>query len=301
VLPRQQAPPHNQRGGGNRSNQPTPHEEAPGGNYPKDDGAVDDGSYDGDESDSSDSSSEDDQELFHYSPTSQELSFEPQTRRSRARCTSNRPIRSQKPHWWGSENDEATQCRNTHLSRKPHPPVQLVVEQFKVMEIWGSDYFTDSFSEMSSSSESSSCDEDSGYPQLQRSLKKPSTKQTYRSSTTLRDMHKNTSAAQMDRDIQASQTDVYRATQSLTRLYSDAPSLSYPIECGLDKETTYAYSYPPRNGRLSLCCDNREIGGLNGTAGCGDRWSLTGSWGRKSSSEESWFTANEDLELGTLV
>ncbi len=254
------------------------------GNRCHDDGKVDDDSYDGDESDyEEEDSSESSEEFFDCSNRFQPSNF-PFVPRQRQ---SNRPIKSQTrdcPQWWESdgENIEETrlirtsppaQLHTCHHSqerspRKPHPPIQVMVEQLHVMDIWGSDYFTDSFSEMSS--ESSCCEEDTGF---EGGMRLPQRKQP---------VLIKQSPAKLETN----------ALQNLTRMYSESPALTVPIQNGLDAQC--ACPYPQNTIRP---CDTR----VRPDWLVVESTSHPTSWVRKSSSEESWATANEDLELGTLV
>ncbi len=251
---------------------------APSGKSPSsryhDDGEVDDDSYDGDESDYEDESvlSESSEEFFDCS---NHFQFTPRQRQN------NQPIKAQTKNcaeWWESDEDNENNISETHLirtssplnhtchhsqarSRKPHPPIQVMAEQLHIMDIWGSDYFTDSFSEMSSESTD---EEDTGFEGLKLSRRNP---------------------VPIKQSTEKLETDI---PQNLTRMYSKSPSLTVPIQNGL--HTQCACPYPQNTVRP---CDTRVKS---------DWLQVSPSqptWTRKSSSEESWATANE--ELGTLV
>ena len=275
-----------------------PDGDAPG-NQVRDNGEVDDDSYDGDESDSDEELSSSGCGDFFFDCVQQKSPLHHQRQRRRH---SDQPIRSQTsdmPEWWENNNDEedlthsnstfspSHAChRGNTSSRKPHPPVQVMVEQLRVLEIWGSDYYTDSFTEVTSDS----CEEGGGvaYPRQPPVLKKgPSINCQDNLPVSLRG---------------ASQS----PPSSLTRLYSEAPSVMYPIQNGLNNQSTCAHTYPIHSGlKTSQTCSVRN--GYSTTEVRTDSFCGRGSnthapsWVHKSSSEESWFTANEDLELGTLV
>ena len=272
-------------------------EDAPGNHRLHDDGDVDEASYDGDESDyDEDYNSETSEEFFDCSNHIEQKKF-PLIPRQRQRQSISRPIRLQTrqcPQWWESEGEEEIvretslirTCPTSHVcsspghkrSRKPHPPIQVMVEQLNVMDIWGSDYFTDSFSEMSSES---SCEEDTGFEGMKFPRQQP-----------LKPLKKRPSInnipslnVQTDKTLQGPPT----------RMYCKSPSVTVVVQNGLNTR----WSCDASDGHDSNTVASPRETALLHVKNSSNAVSLT--WVRKSSSEESWVTANEDLELGTLV
>lgn len=282
-------------------------------NQPHDYGEVDDDSYDGDESDNDDEFDSVSSGEFFFDCSNR---FESWASSIHPVQSVRQPIRSQTmPQWWESDGEEdRVQCTRSHSSnaatyppsrdhhhgnkclRKPHPPIQIMVEQLNVMDIWGSDYFTDSFSEISSS-EISSCGDDSvvgGRPYPQQ---RPDSKKDPRAN--------NTPGLAVNFN-----TNKPQGPQSLTRLYSEAPSLTYPIQNGLNRESSCAYVQAQNGHPVSKLCsvDSHEtvkdtLPSTKDGLVHDENWNALdpATWVRKSSSEESWVTANEDWAVGTLV
>ncbi len=273
-----------------------PSEDAPR-RHIHDDGDVDEASYDGDESDyEEDYNSETSEEFFDCSSHIERKNF-PLIPRQRQRQSMSRPIRLQTrqwPQWWESEGEEEkiheSSVIRTHptshvcsspghkRSRKPHPPIQVMVEQLNVMDIWGSDYFTDSFSEMSSEN---SCEEDTGFEGMKFSQQQPAPLKKRPSINNIPSFN-----VQNDTTSQEGQ---------LTRMYCKSPSLTVPIQNRLNTRCSCDAS----NGHDSTTVSSLRETDLLRVKDSNN--AVCSTWVRKSSSEESWVTANEDLELGTLV
>lgn len=310
--------------------------EAPG-NQVQDEDVVDDASYDGDESDgceeeeSHDSNCSSEDDLFfdcrnHLSQGSPSV-LSDRRRGNNGRTFVGRPIQvpaGNEPgalKWWESEGEEiSNDCpynkarststfpptrdlrNNIKYPKPPNTSIRLRVEPVQIMEIWGSDFYTDSFSEVSSDSDSSweteaakteeeevmiadakeTKQDKHVVKQVPNCLVNPQQKEEYAQPNGV-----------LGRSIYSSA--INTATDKSLRNYDCSRALTHTNQNILYSPLRSQFSQDISLVNKSITCSPVHVP-VAENGGCDLNFTRI-----RSSSEDSWVTANEDLELGTLV
>ena len=215
--------------------------------------------------------------------------------------------------WWESEGEEIyNDCpsnkarststfpptrdrRNNNYPRHPNTHHRLPVESLQIMEIWGSDFYTDSFSEPSSDSYSSwETEEEEVMIAGEVCSKVPKQKEPVvkKGPSCLVNSQKKDECSQPGMSGETIYgSAVNKITNQSLKNYDCKRALTHT-----NQNVLYSPLQSQFKQDISLANKSMSCSPVPENSGCGLICTRV-----RSSSEDSWVTANEELELGTLV